>query len=108
MSNIIQIIRPKKKKHNFHLQIWRTPPVRKEAQPRIASNIAATRFSQPMVTCQIHRSMISHILMGVHGYDASVRSGASVAAGSDLLHEGDRTKVEASDRAAVSVTVSRA
>src|SRR5881392_2643681 len=25
MSNIIQIIRPKKKKHNFHLQIWRTP-----------------------------------------------------------------------------------
>ena len=25
MSNIIQIIRPKKKKHNFHRQIWRTP-----------------------------------------------------------------------------------
>src|SRR5438477_12373285 len=29
MSNIIQIIRPKKKKHNFHRQIWRTPPGRR-------------------------------------------------------------------------------
>jgi len=31
-----------------------------------------------------------------------------VAAGSDLFHEGNQTKVVASDRAAVSATVSRA
>src|SRR5438132_1427879 len=32
MSVLIQIIGPKKKKHNFHLQNWRTPAVRRWAR----------------------------------------------------------------------------
>src|SRR5438552_1556944 len=38
MSILIQIIRPKKKKHNFHLQNWRTPSHRR-------------RFDRPLVKC---------------------------------------------------------
>jgi len=52
------------------------PHEKREAQPRITWNIGATRFSQPMVTCQNRLKTIGPIQMGVHEYQANARSGA--------------------------------
>jgi hypothetical protein len=49
---------------------------KKEAPPRIAWNIGATRFRQPMVTCQNRLKTIGPIQMGVHEYQGNARSGA--------------------------------
>src|SRR5712691_10766380 len=42
---------------------------------RITSNTTATRFCQPMVTCQSHLRTSSASQTGVHGDQASVGSG---------------------------------
>src|SRR6266403_1590237 len=52
------------------------PMREREAHPRITWNIGATLFSQPMVTCQNRLKTIGPIQMGVHEYQANVRSGA--------------------------------